>query len=177
MSKDTDWHPEKSVQATCHCGAILVVASRKPYTAINDCQCSICKIADTRVQPTHRLSYSLLGVSANCFEGYRYGAAWAYYKKSEVDIVTTEKGGMIELDGKPWSQWRVNNGTTRYIWADGTIEFHFCELCGCCVYWWPTDKFPKGYDEMGLNTKMMDPEVVKGLNRKVTYTYESQDGC
>lgn len=119
------------VTGSCHCGAITVTVSRKPYTTINDCQCSICR---------------------------RYGAAWAYYKQSEVQISK-----------------QPDKGTKAYVWANKTIAFHFCEICGCCVCWWPTELFPPGYDEVGINTKMMDPEVVRGLNRKITYTYEGED--
>lgn len=44
--------------ATCHCGAVRVIAPRKPRT-VTDCNCSICR---------------------------RYGVLWAYYKAATVRV-------------------------------------------------------------------------------------------
>lgn len=47
---------DKSLKATCHCGAIALTVPRPPEE-INECQCTICR---------------------------RYAAAWGYYTVNEV---------------------------------------------------------------------------------------------
>ena len=129
-------------KASCHCGAIVITASRKPYNLVNECQCSICR---------------------------RYGAVWAYYQKGEVEI---QKNGVIAANADE------GEGTKRYVWGNEMIAFHFCEHCGCCIYWWPIEgRFPAGADKVGVNTRMMEPEAVYGLNRRVMYTYEARGDC
>jgi hypothetical protein len=50
--------PERTVTATCHCGAVRIHASRAPRT-LTRCNCSICR---------------------------RYGALWAYFSASSVRV-------------------------------------------------------------------------------------------
>lgn len=48
--------PGPSVQASCHCGAILITLSHQPAEVV-ECNCSLCR---------------------------RYGVLWAYYEASEI---------------------------------------------------------------------------------------------
>jgi hypothetical protein len=37
------------------------------------------------------------------------------------------------------------------------IEFHICRTCGCSTHWAPVDK---SYDRMGVNARLMPPQVL-----------------
>jgi hypothetical protein len=75
-------------------------------------------------------------VDCNCSICRRYGALWAYYTLKDVT---------------------VPNGLTDIIMrGPKKIEFHRCKICGCVTHWWPADR----RDEMGVNARLMDPEVV-----------------
>lgn len=78
----------------------------------------------------------------------RYAAAWAYYDPKEVNISVT--------GGSP---------TTKYVWGDRELEFHFCSGCGCVTYW----KSIKDSHEMGVNTRLMNPDNIRTVIRKIDY--------
>lgn len=78
----------------------------------------------------------------------RYGAAWAYYDPKEVIVSVKD-----------------NSITKPYVWGDREIEFHFCSDCGCVTHW----KSIQAHNEMGVNTRMMDPEDIKTVNRKIDF--------
>lgn len=89
----------------------------------------------------------------------RYGAAWAYYTTDEVKLPTTTEA--LE------STSRISQYSRR---EDATITFNFCTDCMCLMYWWPTERAEdpeKG--NMGLNTRMMDPEVLRGVDQIISY--------
>jgi hypothetical protein len=72
----------------------------------------------------------------NCSICRRYGALWAYYHPKDVIV----------------------SGTTDiYMHGDRMIEFHRCKTCGCITHWSPADK---SRDRMGVNVRMMAPEIV-----------------
>jgi hypothetical protein len=75
--------------ATCHCGAIRIRVRQRPRT-LTSCNCSICR---------------------------RYGALWAYYTASSVEIVAP-KGGL-----------------EKYSWNRRTREYHRCATCGCVTHY------------------------------------------
>jgi hypothetical protein len=78
----------------------------------------------------------------------RYGAAWGYYNPKDIRVSLK--------DDLP---------TRKYIWGDRTIEFHFCSICGCITHW----KSIEESDEMGINTRLMNPEDIKYVNRKMDF--------
>ena len=80
----------------------------------------------------------------------RYAAAWAYYNTKEVKFETREGGS-----------------TRKYVWGDREIEFHFCNACGCILYWWP---IIERITEMGVNTRMMDPDALRTITRKQSFS-------
>jgi hypothetical protein len=75
-------------------------------------------------------------VDCNCSICRRYGALWAYYSLKDVTV--------------------PNGLTDIFMLGPKKIEFHRCKICGCVTHWWPTTK----RDEMGVNARLMDPEVV-----------------
>jgi hypothetical protein len=75
--------------------------------------------------------------NCNCSICRRYGTLWAYYSPKVV---------------------KLNDGATDiYMWDDRAIEFHRCKVCGCVTHWAPVDK---KHDRMGVNARMMAPEVL-----------------
>jgi hypothetical protein len=72
----------------------------------------------------------------NCTICRRYGTLWAYFSPKDVD---------------------VTGATDSYVWGDKSIEFHRCSTCGCITHWAATDKT---HDRMGVNCRMMEPEVL-----------------
>jgi len=73
----------------------------------------------------------------NCTICRRYGALWAYYSPKDVEL--------------------TNDATDIYVWGRKMIEFHRCKRCGCITHWAPVDKT---YDRMGVNARLMVPEVL-----------------
>jgi hypothetical protein len=73
----------------------------------------------------------------NCSICRRYGALWAYYPVTSV---------------------RVTGATTIYLRGDRQLEFHHCAVCRCLTHWSPVDK---SYNRMGVNARLMRPEVLK----------------
>lgn len=71
----------------------------------------------------------------NCSICRRKGALWAYYSPSQV---------------------RVIGDTAIYVWGDRELELHSCKVCACSTHWAPIDK---SYDRMGVNARMMAPEI------------------
>jgi hypothetical protein len=77
----------------------------------------------------------------------RKGALWAYYSPKHVRI-SPESGA-----------------TTIYMWGDKEIEFHSCKICACSTHWSPANK---SYDRMGINARMLPPEILAKANvRKI----------
>jgi len=66
----------------------------------------------------------------------RLGALWTYYSPRQV---------------------KISGATNIYIWGERVIEFHSCKICACTTHWSPVDK---GYHRMGVNARMMPPEIV-----------------
>lgn len=78
----------------------------------------------------------------NCSICRRYGALWAYYSPKQVRLVVPA------------------GATDSYSWGDRTIDFHRCKTCGCVTHWAAKD--PQ-LDRMGVNARLMDPEVLRPL--------------
>lgn len=78
----------------------------------------------------------------------RYAAAWAYYDPKEVTISITG-----------------SSPSKQYIWGDREIEFHFCSVCGCVTHW----KSIEESSYMGVNTRLMDPDDVRTVSRKIDH--------
>ena len=70
----------------------------------------------------------------------RYGALWAYYAPERVRVVLP-----------------FDTPTDVYVWGDRTLETHRCRECGCVSHW---VAFDPGVDVMGVNARLMDPEVL-----------------
>lgn len=100
------------LSATCHCGAVRVEIPRRPRRLTN-CNCSICR---------------------------RYGALWAYYKASEVRVVSAP------------------GATREYMWGDKSLRFVRCGGCGCVTHWAPID--PTVHNRMGVNVRNFEPDVI-----------------
>jgi hypothetical protein len=75
--------------------------------------------------------------NCNCSICRRYGTLWAYYSPKVVKL----NGGATDI----------------YMWDDRAIEFHRCKICGCVTHWAPVDK---KHDRMGVNARMIAPEVL-----------------
>jgi hypothetical protein len=75
----------------------------------------------------------------NCSICRRYGVLWAYYSPTQVRVVRPVP-------------------TDTYMWDDKSIEFHRCHHCGCVTHWSAVDA---SADRMGVNARLMAPEVVK----------------
>ena len=75
----------------------------------------------------------------NCSICRRTGAVLAYYSPKDV---------------------RVSGATDIYMWGDRMIEFHRCKVCGVFTHWTAVDK---SYDRMGVNVRLMAPELLTDL--------------
>jgi hypothetical protein len=72
----------------------------------------------------------------------RYGTLWAYYAPSHVRITPAQ------------------GATDIYMWQNHDLEFHRCKTCGCITHWAAAPKFQPA-DRMGVNARLMDPDVVE----------------
>lgn len=113
--------------ATCHCGAVKVEVPRKPRT-LTACNCSIC---------------------------VRYGALWAYYRRSAIRVVA-ERGA-----------------TESYSWNEGSIRFVRCKTCGCVTHWQrPSRRLGHGgVNARGFPLDVLDSIRVRHLDGARTWKY------
>ena len=72
----------------------------------------------------------------NCTMCRRYGALWAYYSPKDVT---------------------VSGVTDTFSRGPKLSNFHRCKICGCVTHWSALDKT---YDRMGVNARLMEPEVL-----------------
>jgi hypothetical protein len=79
----------------------------------------------------------------NCSICRRLGARWAYYPPAEVAVTAAE------------------GASGAYAWGDKAIDFHHCARCGCTTHW--TGRGNARPDRMGVNARLMDPAVLKGV--------------
>jgi len=79
----------------------------------------------------------------NCSICRRLGARWAYYHPDEVRIIAAP------------------DATGAYSWDDESLAFHHCRTCGCTTYW--SALIAEKADRMGVNARLMDPAVLKGV--------------
>jgi hypothetical protein len=77
----------------------------------------------------------------NCSMCRRYGVLWAYYSPQQVRVLPPDPP------------------TDVYLWGSRSSAFHRCQSCGCVSHWAATD--PER-DRMGVNARLMDPEVLAG---------------
>ena len=75
----------------------------------------------------------------NCSICRRLGSVMAYYSPKDV---------------------QVSGATDTYMWGDRDIEFHRCKVCGNFTHWAAVDKT---YDRMGVNVRLMQPELLTDL--------------
>lgn len=101
--------------ATCHCGAVRIHVPRAPRT-VTSCNCSICR---------------------------RYGALWAYYKASTVQI-EAPKGKLCSYSRR------------RKVRA-----FFRCKRCGCVTHYKYLKKWGSG--TVGVNATNFEPRVLQGV--------------
>lgn len=73
------------------------------------------------------------------------GALWAYYSPRQVRFVAAPGATQI------------------YMWGDRELEFHSCKVCACSTHWSAIDK---SYDRMGVNARLMEPEVLAAARVK-----------
>ena len=73
----------------------------------------------------------------NCTMCRRYGALWAYYSPKDVTVPS----GLTDTFSR----------------GPKLSDFHRCKICGCVTHWSALDKT---YDRMGVNARLMEPEVL-----------------
>ena len=76
-------------------------------------------------------------LDCNCTLCRRYGTLWAYYSPKDVIVPS----GL----------------TDTFMRGPKQAEFHRCKICGCVTHWSALDKT---YDRMGVNARLMAPEVL-----------------
>lgn len=69
----------------------------------------------------------------------RKGTLWAYYSPRHVRLIPP------------------SGATQIYMWGDRELEFHSCKICACTTHWAAADKT---YDRMGVNARLMEPDVL-----------------
>ena len=102
------------------------------------CHCSRVRIAVPRAPEAVN--------ECTCSICRRYGTLWAYYSPRLVEV--TPAGGATDI----------------YQWGERRLEFHRCKDCGCMTHWAPVDK---SHDRMGVNARLMPPEVLAAARRLV----------
>jgi hypothetical protein len=81
--------------------------------------------------------------SCNCTLCRRYGALWEYDYEGEAV--------------------RTAGETRAYVRGKGWLEFHFCAVCACVVFWRARQADPDGRKRVGVNLRLADPDAVAQL--------------
>src|SRR5688500_11377221 len=114
--------------ASCHCGRVRLEVARKPRR-LTSCNCSICR---------------------------RYGALWAYYKRSSVHVVCAP------------------DATAAYLWCHKPLELYRGNTCGCATH---HERARKRVDStIAVNARNMEPDAiasvrVRRLDGALTWKY------
>lgn len=103
------------MKLSCHCGAVRLEVARPRL--ITECNCSVCR---------------------------RYGARWAYYRRTSVKVVAGARALSAYARGR-------------------VLDFERCNHCGC-VMWWRLRKGRGAADRMGVNVRMAeDPALLANI--------------
>ena len=102
------------IEASCHCGDVRLRIETAP-TVLNNCQCPICR---------------------------RYGALWAYYHPSQVQIIVS------------------GAQTDTYTCGDPARAYHRCGRCGCVTHWTGA-RLQSGQERMGVNAHLMARDAIR----------------
>lgn len=70
-----------------------------------------------------------------CEHCQKRGVLWAYYRPKDAAIT---------------------GETSRYLWGDKEIWFHFCPTCGCSTHWSAVDPM---LDRMAINARLLPRDV------------------
>ncbi|KAK0896851.1 hypothetical protein LTR91_023360 [Friedmanniomyces endolithicus] len=120
-------------------------AANKPQQLNFSCHCGAIKVSVPRDPAPKHINECMC---SNC---RKHGAAWVYYPVEKVTITKT-------------------GPTKAYLWDEKICEFTWCEACGCTMYWYPTETFPGGIKEMGINTRCIDNlDELTRVERRVTW--------
>ena len=101
--------------ARCHCGNVEIGVTALP-PSFTECNCSICR---------------------------RYGAQWAYFRRSEVLLRA------------------VPDSLASYSWGDRTIEFYHCRRCGCVTHYESTEK--QEDSRFAVNARMLPGKLTHAV--------------
>jgi hypothetical protein len=101
--------------AECHCANIKLTASEMP-SSLTSCNCSYCN---------------------------RLGALWAYYARTDVDIVFRDKPAV------------------EYRWGEKTITYHRCGNCGCTTHY--TTLEDDASDLVAINCRMAPTTTIADI--------------
>ena len=108
-----------AIQGTCLCNVVQIGVVRLPRQ-VTQCNCSVCR---------------------------RYGALWAYYRRSAVSI-TAPRGALED-----------------YVRRAHGLRFVRCRSCGCVICW---NGRGKGRDQrMGVNMRLFDHALMADVPIKV----------
>lgn len=99
------------MKGSCHCGNVNMTLHQN-IEQVTSCNCSLC---------------------------YRYGAIWAYFAPSNVEINQATVG-------------------ESYQHGDKCIEFHHCPTCKCITHYTPTAK--GNVSRMAVNLRLFDKAVL-----------------
>ncbi len=80
--------------------------------------------------------------ACSCTVCRRYGVLWAYGHDDE-DIHVS--------------------GSTRIYRRGAAIDFHFCETCGCVVFWRGREPVEGGRHDIGVNLRLAEPDEVASI--------------
>ena len=100
------------------------------------CHCQ--KVSWEYLQPISKIT------ACNCTLCVRYGTLWAYGHKDKS----------VKLEGE----------TKFYSRENGELEFHFCENCGCVVYWLAKQPNEQGEITVAVNARLvLDPQLIQDI--------------
>ena len=72
-----------------------------------------------------------------CSICHRYGAQWAYCTRSTATVSCDPDAVSV------------------YVWGDKSIEFYFCNTCGCLTHYESVEKFDDS--RIAVNARMLTP--------------------
>jgi hypothetical protein len=105
----------ETLSGACHCGAVQIELAHTP-ASLTECNCSICR---------------------------RYGARWAYFKRTTARIA------------------HAPGAVSSYCWNDREIEFFHCNHCGCLTHYEGIEKDPES--RIAVNSRMLEAGQVSKL--------------
>ena len=94
-------------------------------------------------------------------------AGWQFQGQPEkatlCNCTVCQRWGALWAHGFIGENFHISGTTNRYLRSPKTIEFRFCKICSCVVFWCAASKGEDGRHYGAVNLRLADPTQISAL--------------